>query len=381
MFSQAEILIVGAGFAGAVLAERIASVLKKRVIVIDRRQHIGGTSFSETDPKTGIECHLFGSHIFHTCLPEVWNYIRNFSDFNTYRHKVMTTCADRVFPMPVNLKTINDFYGINLKPYEVEQFIDAERKRATPHTITNLEGKAISLVGEKLYYSFIRGYSQKQWNCDPKSLPAEIISRLKIRHNYDTDYFNDPYQGIPLRGYGDLFRNMLKNPLIELKLGTDFREIRNLLPKSCTIFYSGGLDELCDYRFGELAWRSLRFEWRNIQVQDWQGCAVMNYADQEIPFTRIHEFKHYHPERKEIFNSNQTRICYEYSETGNRRNERFYPVETQENLRIFQLYLEQLSKTGIIPIGRLGRYKYWDMDKTISNSLAIFEKFKEGKLK
>ena len=380
MFSQAKILIVGAGFAGAVLAERIASVLKKRVIVIDRRQHIGGTSFSETDPETGIECHLFGSHIFHTCLPEVWNYIRNFSDFNTYRHKVMTTCRNRVFSMPVNLKTINDFYGINLKPYEVENFIRSERKRSTPHEPSNLEEKAISLVGEKLYRSFIRGYSQKQWNCDPKSLPAEIISRLKIRHNYDTDYFSDPYQGIPLRGYSDLFRNMLKNPLIELKLGIDFREIRNLLPETCTIFYSGCLDELCDYKFGELAWRSLRFEWRNFQVQDWQGCAVMNYADQEIPFTRIHEFKHYNPERKKIFNSNQTRICYEYSEAGNRGKELFYPVETQENLRLYQQYLEQLSQIGIIPIGRLGRYKYWDMDKTISNSLAIFEKFKEGKL-
>ena len=381
MFSKVKYLIAGAGFAGAVIAERIASALKERVIVIDRRKHIGGTSYSEMDSETGIECHFFGSHIFHTDLPEVWNYIRRFTDFNSYRHRVMTTWRNRVFPMPVNLKTINDFYGLNLKPHEVENFIETERRQSGLPNLSNLEGKAISLVGEKLYRAFIRGYTLKQWNCDPKQLPAEIISRLKIRNNYNADYFNDPYQGIPLCGYGELFRNLLKNPLIELKLGIDFREIRNQLPSSCTVFYSGSLDELCDYKFGELAWRSLRFEWRNLQLSDWQGCAVMNYADSDIPYTRIHEFKHYHPERKAVFSSNKTRICYEYSETGGRGKEPFYPVETPENLRIWRQCLEMLTETGIIPIGRLGRYKYWDMDKTISSSLEVFEQFKEGKLR
>lgn len=381
MFSKVKYLVTGAGFAGAVIAERIASVLKERVVVIDRRKHVGGTSYSEIDPETGIECHLFGSHIFHTAWPEVWNYIRRFADFNNYRHKVMTTWQNRVYTMPVNLKTINDFYGLNLKPHEVEKFIEAERRQSCSPDISNLEGKAISLVGEKLYRAFIQGYTQKQWNCDPKQLPAGIISRLKIRNNYNTDYFDDPYQGIPLHGYGELFRNLLNNPRIELKLGIDFREIRNLLPSSCTVFYSGSLDELCNYQFGELAWRSLRFEWQNIQQTDWQGCAVMNYADSGIPYTRTHEFKHYHPEREMIFNSSRTRICFEYSETGRRDKEPFYPVETQENLQKYQYCREKLCGTGIIPIGRLGSYKYWDMDQTIKHSLDVFGQFSNGELK
>lgn len=379
MFSQAKIVIAGAGFAGAVIAERIASVLKEKVIIIDRRKHIGGTSFSEIDPDTGIECHLFGSHIFHTAIPEVWNYLRRFTDFNTYRHKVLTTWKNRVFTMPINLKTINDFYGTNLKPYEVEKFIDGERSKSACPDTDHLEGKAISLVGEKLYQAFICGYTRKQWNRDPKQLPAEIISRLKIRNNYNADYFNDPYQGIPLNGYGELFQNLLKNPLIEIKLGIDFREIRTQLPPDCTVFYSGSLDELCDCRFGELSWRSLRFEWQDFQQQDWQGCAVMNYADPEIPYTRTHEFKHYHPEREKVFHSSRTRICYEYSENGGQGKEPFYPVETPENLRKYQCYRESLRGTGIIPIGRLGSYKYWDIDKTIKNSLDVFEQFKKGK--
>ena len=333
MFSQIKYLIVGAGFAGAVVAERIASVLKENVVVIDRRKHIGGSSYSEIDPETGIECHQFGSHIFHTALPDVWEYIRRFSSFNNYRHKVMITWHDRVFPMPLNLHTINDFYGMNLKPYEVDDFIEDQKKQGPPHDAATLEGKAISLIGEKLYQAFIRGYTLKQWNCDPKALPADIVMRLKIRKNYDADYFTDPWQGIPLEGYGKLFEKMLEDPRIELKPGVDFRDIRDRLSPECTVFYSGSLDELCDYRYGELAWRSLRFEWRNENLVDWQGTAVMNYADPEIPYTRIHEFKHYHPERKSVFESKQTRICYEYSENYVRGREPFYPVETPENLK------------------------------------------------
>lgn len=378
MFSRIRYLVAGAGFAGAVLAERIASVLKENVVVIDRRKHIGGSSFSEIDPETGIECHKFGSHIFHTALPDVRDYISRFSDFNNYRHKVMITWRGRVYPMPINLHTINDFYGINLKPYEVDDFIAEQKKQSAAYDTSTLEGKAISLAGEKLYHAFIRGYTFKQWNCDPKKLPADIVMRLKIRKNYDADYFTDPWQGIPLEGYGKLFEKMLADPRIELKLGVDFRDIRSLLSPECTVFYSGSLDELCGYRYGELTWRSLRFEWRNENRTDWQGTAVMNYADEEIPYTRIHEFKHYHPERKAVFESDRTRICYEYSENYHRGKEPFYPVETPENRLIYQRCAESLSGTRIIPIGRLGKYKYWDMDRTVKDSLDTFEQFRKG---
>ena len=363
MFSQVRFLVVGAGFSGAVLAERLASAGEK-VVVIDRRKHIGGTSFSERDPETGIECHRYGSHIFHTSLRDVWDYIGKFTRFNTYQHKVLISCGGRVFQMPINLKTINDFYGMNLKPYEVKDFIEQENRKSKHADISNLEEKAISLIGVKLYNAFIKGYTQKQWNCEPKYLPPEIITRLPVRNNYNANYFNDSWQGIPLDGYGELFRHLLSHPNIEVRLGIDFRDIRDQLSPECTVFYSGRLDELYDCCFGELGWRSLDFQWKNLPMQDWQGTAVMNFG---------------HPERSENFNAPHTTICYEYPQTYHCGMEAYYPVETRENLEKYQQYRKLLTGSGIIPIGRLGAYKYWDMDKAIKNSLDVFEQFRKGK--
>ena len=378
MFENLKFLVVGAGFSGSVIAERIASQLNERVVVIDSRNHPGGNSYSDSDAASGIECHRYGSHIFHTSFDKVWTYINQFTQFNHYQHKVLTTYQGHVYQMPINLKTVNDFYGLNLKPFEAQQFIQEEAGKAGISNPRNLEEKAISLIGEKLYAAFIRGYTRKQWERDPKDLPPEIITRLPVRSNYNADYFKDPFQGIPLNGYGALFRNLLSHPKIDLRLGVDYFEIRDRIPSSCTIIYTGMADPFFDYCYGPLEWRSLRFEWESKDLQDWQGTAVMNYADADVPYTRIHEFKHYHPEREEVFASGKTVICREYSQTYTPGKEAYYPVNNAENNRRYAQYLERAAlMPNVILAGRLGNYRYWDMDKAINNSLLLFEQIKK----
>jgi UDP-galactopyranose mutase len=266
-------LVVGAGVWGCTVAERIASVLDEKVLLIDKRSHVGGTSSSCIDKATGIECHEHGTHIFHTLIPEVWKYITRFGDFSPYRHEVLATYKDKVYNMPVGLTTINAWYGLNLKPYEVRSFLAEEiRKSGLNDEPRNLEEKAISLVGRPLYEAFIKGYTRKQWNTDPQNLPASIITRLPVRTNYDTYYFANPWtmQGLPIEGYARLFEKMTDHPNIEFLPNTDFFDLRSDIPASCTVFYSGPIDRLFDYRFGKLKWRSLRFEW-SIEPMEDQG--------------------------------------------------------------------------------------------------------------
>ncbi len=372
-YSKVRHLIVGAGFYGAVTAERIASVLQEPVLVIDRKNHIGGNSWSEFDQKTGIEVHCYGSHIFHTSNEKVWSYINRFGSFTNYRHKVLITCGDRVFFMPINLKTINEFYGVNLTPSEVPGLI--AREAGVIENPANLEEKAISLIGKPLYETFIKGYTTKQWGCDPRELPASIITRLPVRSNYNTDYFNDPWQGVPLDGYGKLFERLLDHPKIQVELNTDFREIREKLPKDCRIVYTGMLDELYGNRFGELEWRTLRFEKETADVSDYQGTTVMNYGNADIPYTRIHEFKHYHPERKAVFESGKTIVCREYPKDFSAGDEAYYPVNSDRNQTLYRQYRELAdATTGLQVGGRLGAYQYWDMDKAIANALTDFQR-------
>lgn len=380
MIPKIKHLVVGAGFSGAVIAERIASILNERVMIIDRRPHIGGASYSSEDPQTGIDCHRFGSHIFHTSLPDVWKYINRFTAFNSYCHKVFTEYEGRLYSLPVNLKTINDFFDLNLKPGEVNDFIKQEKQQFHFEKISNLEEKAISMIGYKLYNAFIKGYTKKQWGCDPKMLPPDIIERLPLRYDYNANYFNDRYQGIPENGYGALFRNMLSHPNIEIMLGTEFRDIRDLCSDQCNIFYSGSLDELFDYRFGMLGWRSLRFEWKNIDIPDYQGTAVINYASEDIPCTRVHEFKHLHPEKTAINQTLSTTVCFEYPDSYSKGKDAFYPINTAENRNLYRQYAGLLKNSRIIPIGRLGAYQYWNMDIAIKNSLDTFNHFYREKI-
>lgn len=365
-------IVVGAGIFGSVMAERIASVLREPVVVIEKRNHIGGNCYSEIDAETGIECHRYGSHIFHTSDDAVWKYISQFDSFTGYRHKVLAASGGKIYFMPTNLKTLCDIHQRFITPAEAQQLLTEEK--TDPALATNLEEKAIALIGKDLYQQFIHGYTAKQWEKDPRDLPPEIISRLPVRTNFNIDYFSDPYQGVPRNGYFKLFEKLLSNPQITLLTNTDFRSFRHEISPDSTIVYTGMIDEFFDYRFGTLEWRSLRFEWETHHCRDFQGTSVVNYTDVEVPFTRIHEFKHYHPERREPYESDKTVICKEYSRTWSRGMEAYYPVNTDRNQALLKQYQELAGKTpNIIFGGRLGCYRYWDMDKAILAALNCFE--------
>ena len=392
-------VIVGSGLLGAVTAERIANQLDQPVLVIEKRDHIGGNCYSAVDQGTGIEYHAYGTHIFHTSNQKVWNYIRHFIQFNTYRHKVLTVHKDRVYPFPINLATINQFFGKNLKPFEVEAFMNTLREPATaarasaapapasaaPATATtatsstpaapaspaNFEEQAISLLGRELYEAFFKYYTLKQWQVDPRQLPPAIFNRLPFRANYDDNYFFDRWQGIPEKGYTHLFERLLANRKIKVLLNTDFFEVRHLLKKDSCLVYSGPIDRFFDYKFGKLSWRTLRFEQETIDRQDYQGNSVINFPDAEIPYTRIHEPRHLHPEKQ--YPNDKTIIFREYSLPDQGDNP-YYPIASTENQRLLGLYKEEAAKLKNVFIsGRLGDYKYYDMDQTICRALEIFE--------
>lgn len=371
-------LVVGAGFFGAVIAERIAADRGERVLLIDRRSHIGGNSFSADDPQTGIECHVYGSHIFHTGDAAVWNYVRRFSTFNSYRHRVLAAYRGAVYQMPINLATINRFYGKNLTPAGAMAFIRDEIAKEGISTPANLEEKAVSLIGRPLYEAFIRGYTVKQWGVDPVVLPESIIDRLPVRYTYKSDYFNDPWQGIPLGGYHRLFHKLLDHANIEVSLNTDYFAIRDRIPAGCTVIFTGPIDRFFDYRFGRLGWRNLRFEKEICDVGDFQGTSVMNYVESTAPFTRIHEFRHYHEERN--YPKDATVIYREYSVAGETDDDPAYPVNTARDRELLALYAVEAKKhPTVIFGGRLGSYQYLDMDKTIAAALSTYtERIRRG---
>lgn len=368
------IVIVGAGIFGATLAERLAEEAHCPVTVIDKRSHTGGNCHSAIYPNTEVEYHTYGSHIFHTSREDVWAYISRFTEFNAYRHHVYTTCRNRVYSMPINLDTINSFYGLNLKPFEVPAFLEKERKNA-PAIPRNLEEKAVSLIGRPLYEAFIKGYTQKQWEKNPTELSPDIITRLPVRHSYNNRYFADTWEGIPLDGYGRLFDRMLSHPLITVCLNTPYRAFRKTLPAETLVVYTGAIDEYFDYSLGRLEWRTLDFEYEIQTVEDYQGTSVMNYADADVPYTRIHEFKHFHPERASV---EHTLICREYSRFAKEDDEPFYPVNTPANTALYEQYRELARRESHVVFGgRLGAYRYLDMDATIEAALQCYAELKE----
>lgn len=366
--------IVGAGLTGSVLAERIANELGESVTVIEKRNHIGGNCWSEFDEETGIEVHKYGSHIFHTSNEEVWKYISRFTDWNDYRHHVWTSHNSKIYPLPINLATINSFYGVNLSPGEAEKFVRAEAEREKIREPANLEEKAVSLIGRPLYEAFIKGYTKKQWEKDPKDLGAEIITRLPVRFNYNNRYFADKWEGIPLSGYASLFKRLLNHPNIEIRLGTDWRYIKDEAQKASGIIYTGPLDEFFEYALGKLEWRTVEFETERYDYRDYQGTTVVNNADEACPYTRIHEFKHYHPERKD---TGKTIIYREYSRTTKTGDIPFYPVSTEKNRRLADQYQCMAQKRpNVYFCGRLAQYRYLDMDKAIAEALNTFRQIK-----
>lgn len=369
-----KFVVVGSGFFGAVMAERISSILKDKVLVIEKRNHIGGNCYSEIDDETGIEYHKYGTHIFHTDNKKVWNYILNFTEFNGYFHQVLTTYKSKVYQMPVNLETINSFYNINLKPYEVSSFLEKEIAKEKIGLPGNFEEKAISMMGRPLYEAFMKGYTKKQWQQEPASLPQSLINRLPFRTNYNESYYFSRWQGIPLEGYTAIFKKLLSSPLIDLKLNTDFFDIKGMIPEGAEVFYSGPIDRYFDYKYGRLDWRSLRFEIERPDYDDFQGTSVMNYADESIPYTRIHEPKHLHPERN--YSINRTLIIKEYSHWDDGTNP-YYPVNTERNNELLLQYKHEAAKEkNVMFSGRLGDYKYYDMHQTIAIALERFDELK-----
>jgi len=368
---ECDYLIVGAGIYGAVIAERIAKDLGKKVLIIDRRSHLGGNCYSAKDAETGIEYHEYGTHIFHTSDRDVWDYITKFTEFNGYFHQVLTTYKNKVYQMPINLETINTYYNVNLKPYEVGEFLAQEIAKEGITEPKNLEEKAVSLIGRPLYEAFIRGYTMKQWEKDPKELPADIIKRLPVRYNYKEDYFNDcRWQGIPLDGYTAIFERMLAHPNIQIELNCDYFEHKEQFVVKERTVYTGPIDRFFDYQFGELEWRSVGFRKECIQVEDFQGTSVMNYADSEIEYTRIHEPRHLHPERE--YAKEKTVIFYETSRSDT--NDPYYTINNARNNDLAERYKELAGQRHDVIIGgRLGEYAYYDMDKAILSALNCYE--------
>ncbi len=366
-------VIAGSGFFGAVMAERIANVLGEPVLVLEKRDHFGGNSFSEQDPETGIEYHRYGTHLFHTSQPDVWAWINRFTAFNNYRHRVLTRHAGRMYTMPINLMTLNNFFGVDLKPSEAAAFIAERAGREGFTNPANFEEKAVSLIGRELYDAFIRHYTAKQWETDPKLLPAETISRLPVRSNYNDFYFNDIYEGLPLDGYHAIFERVFADKRIKVVCNCDFFDVRDTLRPDAQLIFTGAIDRYYDYRFGPLGWRTLDFEIERPAMEDYQGASVVNYPDADVRFTRIHEFRHLHPERR--YTPERTLIMREYSRFAAREDEPYYPINTPADKDLYDRYAALAAQeSGVVFGGRLGTYRYLDMHQAIGAALKSFER-------
>lgn len=368
---KADLLIVGAGFFGTTIA-RLAAEDGFRCVVIDRRNHFGGNSYSYTDQKSGVEVHQYGSHLFHTSNDQVWSFVNRFSEFNSYVHRVFTVHEDQVFSMPINLHTIGQFYGRVMSPDDAAATIKRDGKIPHPGKPRNLEEKAIESVGRPLYEALIRGYTRKQWNRDPSDLPASTISRLPVRFNYDSRYFNDKWEGLPVNGYGELFRRMLDHPFITVQLQTDFSNIRGDVEARLPVVYTGPIDEYFDYRHGSLSWRTLDFEFETRRTEDFQGAAVINFADPNPSYTRTHEFKHLHPESGGA--SGFSVLAHEFSREASVGDEPYYPVNTEKDRTVLDCYRKDMSQeTNTVFGGRLGSYQYLDMHMAIASAFSRYE--------
>jgi UDP-galactopyranose mutase len=368
-----DLVVVGSGFFGLTVAERCASELGLRVLVIDRRPHIGGNAYSEPEPQTGIEVHRYGAHLFHTSNARVWDYVNQFTAFTNYQHRVFSIYQGRVYPMPINLATICEYFGRVMSPSEARDLVAEHAGEIESAQAQNLEEKAISLIGRPLYEAFIRGYTAKQWQTDPKELQPEIITRLPVRYTFDNRYFNDTYEGLPVHGYTAWLEKMADHPKIDLRLETDFFSMRSDLLGNVPVVYTGPLDAYFEYSEGALSWRTLDFETAVEPVGDFQGTPVMNYADEDVPFTRIHEFRHFHPERT-WYPTDKTVIMREFSRFAEPGDEPYYPINTPEDRERLLKYRDLAKREpGVLFGGRLGTYKYLDMHMAIGSALSMVD--------
>jgi UDP-galactopyranose mutase len=371
-----DLVVVGSGFFGLTVAERAATQLGKRVLVLERRHHMGGNAYSAPEPETGIEVHVYGAHLFHTSNKRVWDYVNQFTTFTGYQHRVFTIYRGRVYPMPINLGTICGYFNEYLTPDQARRLVAEQAAEVDTAKAINLEEKAISLIGRPLYEAFIRGYTAKQWQTDPKQLPAQIITRLPVRYNFNNRYFNDTYEGLPTNGYTAWLTRMADHPNIEVRLSTDYFDVRGDIAPLTPTVYTGPLDRYFDYCEGELGWRTLDFEQQVLHgCGDFQGTSVMNYADEDVPYTRIHEFRHFHPERD--YPTDKTVIVREYSRFADTGDEPYYPINTADDRAKLEKYRElarrQARERGVLFGGRLGTYQYLDMHMAIGSALSMFD--------
>ena len=373
----ADLVVVGSGLFGLTIAEQAATELGLKVVLLDRRSHIGGNAYSENEEQTGIEVHRYGAHLFHTSNERVWEYVNRFTGFTNYVHRVYTRHNGIVYPMPINLGTINQFFNAAYSPAEAKALIAEQAGELAGTDPQNLNDKGISLIGRPLYEAFIKHYTAKQWQTPPEELPASIISRLPVRYTYDNRYFNDKYEGLPVDGYAAWLERMAAHPNIEVRLNTDFfsddhEYSREKVLGQIPVVYTGPVDRYFDYAEGDLSWRTIDLEEEVLPIEDFQGCSVMNYPDADVPFTRIHEFRHFHPERD--YTKDAPVIMREYSRFANKGDEPYYPVNTSVDREKLLKYRDLAKgEQNVLFGGRLGTYKYLDMHMAIGAALSMFD--------
>ncbi|MBP3597210.1 MAG: UDP-galactopyranose mutase [Clostridia bacterium] len=360
-----DYLIVGAGLFGAIFAYE-ANKVGKKCLVIDKRNHIGGNIY--TEKIEDINVHKYGAHIFHTSNKKVWQYMNNFADFNRYTNSPIAKYKNEVYNLPFNMNTFNKIWGV-ITPEEAKEKIKEELSESNIQEPKNLEEQAVKLVGKTIYEKLIKGYTEKQWGMLATDLPSFIIKRLPVRFSYDNNYFNDKYQGIPEGGYTQIIEKMLNG--IEVKLNMDYfdykKELDNIAKK---IIFTGPIDKYYNYCFGELQYRSVRFETEILNTDNYQGNAVVNYTENEVPYTRIIEHKHF-----EFGTQPKTVISKEFSDAWSKEKEPYYPINNEKNNSLYNKYKELADKDEkVIFGGRLGQYKYYDMDKIVQSALELIEK-------
>lgn len=369
--SNYDLIVVGSGLFGLTVAV-LAATKRYRVLVVERRNHPGGNIWSEWDGETGIEVHRYGPHIFHNSNARIQDFVNRFTELNSYRHHVWASTQSELYSLPVTLATMSQLWGRHLSPQEAMQVIQSET--ADYSDGNSFEEKALASIGPTLYERFFLGYTKKQWQTDPKELPGEVFSRLPIRFNFDTRYFSDRWEGVPVDGYNLWVERMLETQGVDLLLDTDFREIAQNIPNEIPIVYSGPIDELFCFEFGRLGWRTLSFNFERHEVTDFQGASQVNFTDESVPWTRIVEYQHFHPEIRRT-NEKSTIISREFSREALEGDEPYYPMRRADDLSALRKYQVKADKTqNLILGGRLGSYKYMDMNATIGSAMKTFEK-------
>lgn len=366
-------VVIGAGLFGITLAEQLAAANIK-VLLIDSRDHIGGNCYDYADEETGIVVHKYGPHIFHVQDESILNYVKKFTKFNNYKHHVYAKYKNKMFNFPINISTINTFYGKSLTPCQVMDFLKHEASTIGDREPKNMEEKVISLIGEPLFEAFFKEYTIKQWGKHPRDLPASIVNRIPIKTNYDVSYYKKPFNGIPDCGYTAMFSRMLSNKNISVELSVDFFSDREYFLKKGQVICTGPIDAFYDYEHGRLEYRSLRFDQERYDIEDFQGNSVVNYPELKYDYTRICEPKHFYPEKWNEFASRKTLIFKEIP-FSSPDSEPYYPIQDAHNMAVYHKYIKESQKQeGVFFGGRLGEYKYYDMEDTIKSAFSLCKK-------